>query len=172
MHDQEKPIETKSSKSRMATGLIVEEKPIPSINEEFNQYSAYSLELIRAKSIGNVLIVEDDPLCAMFIEHVAREFSPKLKCFRAVSELEALSILKFVNFDLVISDHFIEGSKTGLDLCQKIHDIYPRIKCLIVSSMEFEKFQKISYESEIQPEFMKKPLSSAIIKKYLTTFFQ
>ncbi len=171
MASYRKPKDLASLISKPTKGLIKDERPIPNLNEEFNQYSEYALELVKAKSIGNVLIVEDDVLYAMFIEYVVRDFSKKLKCFKAGSEAEALRVLKSSRFDLVISDYFLEGTDTGLSLCRKIKYMYPDLKCLMISSMAFEKYQALVFGSGVEPEFMKKPISSDLIKKYLENFY-
>ena len=46
------PKDVASLISKPTKGLIRDERPIPNLNEEFNQYSEYALELIKAKSIG------------------------------------------------------------------------------------------------------------------------
>lgn len=164
--------EASKLKAHGTPGLLVEEPPIHYLNEEYNQYANYFLDLIRAKSIGNVLIVDDDPLCSMFIEKVIREFSPKLRCLTAVSEAKALAILARVKCDLVLADYFLEGPETGLDLCRKIKTEYPEITCVMMSGMKFEKYQDLAVRWELQPDFMEKPISSSVIQKYLAEFYE
>jgi response regulator of citrate/malate metabolism len=144
----------------------------PNVSEEFNQYSNYFLQLIRADSIGNILIVDDDSTCASFIQDVAQNFSLKLRCFSASSEAEALQILKFVHCDLVIADYYLEGVETGLDLCRKIKILYPEITCLMISCIDPESYQGMAFDSEVQPEFMQKPLTSDSIQHYLASYFE
>lgn len=156
----------------LATGLIRSEEPIPSVNEEFNQYMDYYMQLIRIKSEGNVLVVEDDPMCKLFIEHSIRKFSPKIHLLTASSGEEALEILKTTACELLIADYFLEGSETGLELCREAHALYPKMKCLMISGMTFYQYKELALNSEIQPEFMEKPLSKASIDKYLTSFFE
>lgn len=156
----------------MPSGLIREEAPIPNVNEEFNQYMEYYMQLIRIKSEGNVLVVEDDPMCKKFIEHAIHKFSPKIHLLTASSGKEALKVLSNTSCDLIIADYFLEGPDTGLELCRQVRALYPKVKCLMISGMTFYEYKELALNSEIQPEFMEKPLSKNSIDKYLTSFFE
>ena len=152
--------------------LISEEKDLSSVNEEFNQYLEYYMDLIRMKSKGCVLVVEDDVFCRMIIENAIREYSRDIKIITASSEEEALNILKSTPCDLVVSDYYLEGSGTGLDLCRKVIAMYPKTKCLMMSSMNFPQYQEVVAKTDTSPEFMEKPIKPSLIKKYLTSFFE
>lgn len=166
------PEEKKPGTDQSSPQLISEEKDLNSVNEEFNQYLEYYMDLIRLKSKGNVLVVEDDIFCRMIIENAVREYSLDIKIVTASSEDEALTILKTTPFDLVISDYFLEGAGTGLDLCRKIIAEYPKTKCLMMSSMNFPQYQEVVNKTDASPEFMQKPIKPSLIKKYLTSFFE
>lgn len=156
----------------MESGLITQEAPVPGVNEEFNQYMEYYMQLIRMKSEGNVLIVEDDVDCRLFIENAIRKFSSKICCLTAASEQQALKILNLIPCDLIIADYFLDGPGTGLDLCRKVHSRFPDAKCLMISGMTFYKYKDLALKSEVQPDFMEKPLSPGSIEKYLASFFE
>jgi YesN/AraC family two-component response regulator len=157
---------------RFLSGLINQEKSTPNVNAEFNEYMEYYTHLIQLKSTGSILIVEDDPMCRWIIENAIKEYNPKIKRLTAASAAEALSILRTTPCDLVISDYFLEGAETGLDLCQKIHTLSPHSKCIMISSMTFFQYQKMAENAKLQPQFMEKPVSSGSIKKYLISFFE
>ncbi len=152
--------------------LISEEANLVGVNDEFNQYLEYYMDQIRMKSKGCVLIVEDDVFCRMIIESAVREYSLDIKITAAVSEQEALQILKESPCDLVISDYYLEGTGTGLDLCKEILSKYPNTKCLMMSSMNFPQYKEVVADSKLSPEFMEKPIKPSLIKKYLTSFFE
>lgn len=152
--------------------LISEEANLTGVNDEFNQYLEYYMDQIRMKSKGCVLIVEDDIFCRMIIESAVREYSMDIQIVTAASELEALEILKTSRCDLVISDYYLEGTGTGLDLCKEILSLYPHIKCLMMSSMNFPQYKEVVAASKATPEFMEKPIKPSLIKKYLTSFFE
>lgn len=162
----------KETKDVRSPQLISEENSLNSVNEEFNQYLEYYMDLIRMKSKGRVLIVEDDIFCRMIIEMAVREYSKDIRIVTAVSEVEALESLKTQPCDLVISDYYLEGSGTGLDLCHKILDTFPDTKCLMMSSMNFPQYKEVAANTDTPLEFMEKPIKPSLIKKYLTSFFE
>ena len=138
--------------------LISEEKDLNSVNDEFNQYLEYYMDQIRMKSKGCVLVVEDDIFCRMIIENAIKEYSHDIKIITASSEEEALSVLKNTPCDLVVSDYFLEGPGTGLDLCRKVISMYPKTKCLMMSSMNFPQYQEVVAKTDASPEFMESAL--------------
>lgn len=150
--------------------LISEE--ISGVNDEFNQYMEYYMDMIRMKSKGCVLIVEDDEFCRYIIENAVKEYSRDIKIITCASVEMALEILKDNPCDLVISDYYLEGEGNGLDLCHRIVGQYPKTKCLMMSSMNFPQYQEVVAKSDTTPEFMEKPIKPSLIKKYLTSFFE
>ncbi|MBL7558144.1 MAG: response regulator [Bdellovibrionaceae bacterium] len=150
--------------------LISEE--VSGVNDEFNQYMEYYMDMIRMKSKGCVLIVEDDEFCRFIIENSVKEYSRDIKIITSASVNVALEILKDNPCDLVIADYYLEGEGNGLDLCHKIVSLYPKTKCLMMSSMNFPQYQKVVAKADTSPEFMEKPIKPSLIKKYLTSFFE
>lgn len=150
--------------------LISEE--VSGVNDEFNQYMEYYMDMIRMKSKGCVLIVEDDEFCRYIIENSVKEYSRDIKIITCASVSGALEILKNSPCDLVISDYYLEGEGNGLDLCHKIVSLYPKTKCLMMSSMNFPQYQEVVAKADTTPEFMEKPIKPSLIKKYLTSFFE
>jgi DNA-binding NtrC family response regulator len=167
----------KSSESTDATTpkLISEEPGLIGVNQEFNQYVEYYMHLISMKSKGHLLIVEDDLFCRKVVERAIREYSQDITIYSAESEYEALKILATCSCDIVISDYYLEGPVTGLELCRKIVSLYPKTKCVMMSNMGFYKYREVASSSlgpMVPPEFMEKPVSASLIKKYLTSFFE
>jgi len=146
------------------------------VNEEFNQYMEYYMDIIRVKAKGNILIVEDDEFCSYIIEKALKEYSRDIMITTCTSFEAACEILKQSPCDLVICDYYLEGNGNGLDLCQHVNSSYPKTKCLMMSSMNFPQYQEVVSKSESlsekQPEFIEKPIKPTLIKKYLTSFFE
>tara|TARA_B110001454_G_scaffold28073_1_gene27482 strand:+ start:84958 stop:85509 length:552 start_codon:yes stop_codon:yes gene_type:complete len=153
-----------------APQLISEE--VSGVNDEFNQYMEYYMDMIRMKSKGNVLIVEDDEFCRFIIENAVKEYSREISITTCASVENAVEILKSKPYDLVISDYYLEGSGNGLDLCHHVGTFYPKTKCLMMSSMNFPQYKEVVSKAGASPEFMEKPIKPSLIKKYLTSFFQ
>jgi len=168
---QEQQVQSKDTGPAGKTPLLISEE-ISGVNDEFNQYMEYYMDMIRMKSKGCVLIVEDDEFCRYIIENSVKEYSKDIKIFTCASVEVALAILKDNPCDLVISDYYLEGDDNGLELCHKIVGLYPKTKCLMMSSMNFPQYQKVVAKSDTTPEFMEKPIKPSLIKKYLTSFFE
>ncbi len=151
--------------------LISEEIGLMSVNDEFNQYMEYYMESIRMKSKGVVLIVEDDLFCRHIIESAVKEYSRDIEIHTAASVVEGIAVLKDTPIDLVISDFYLEGEGTGLDLCRQVLATYPKTRCVMMSNMGFFKYREVA-STEASPEFMEKPVTPSLIKKYLTSFFE
>jgi response regulator of citrate/malate metabolism len=146
-------------------------EPTEHVNPEFNQYMDYYIQLLRLDSKGKVLIVEDDPLSYKILERAVHEFSPHIKCLSATSAEQAWKIVNRTKIDAIIADYFLEGMGTGLDLCEQIQKEYSNIKCVIVSSLKIDQFQKISQRSPVHPDFLEKPVPAKSIKHYLLSIY-
>ena len=145
---------------------------INEINQEFNQYLDYFKELLKTEKGSKVLIIEDDPFMQLIIKDAVLDYNPDIHCFLASSKEEALALLEKVPCDLAISDYFINGIHTGLDLCNDIQFLYPGIKCLIISKMKSYEYQELArYSLLTAPEFIEKPVSKKTIKNYLSSLF-
>lgn len=136
-----------------------------SMNDEFNQYMDYYIRSI--KNYKKVLIVEDDALSFKVIQSFIKDYDDNVQCFYASNETDALDIINVFHCDLVIADYFIEGTKTGLDVCNRIQDDYPDIKCSIVSSLKYYQFQELLKYSQTEPVFFEKPISKNKILHFL-----
>lgn len=152
--------------------LISEEIGLMGVNDEFNQYVEYYMESIRMKSKGVVLIVEDDLFFRHIVENAIKEYSRDITIHTSASVAGALKILEMTPIDLVISDYYLEGTGTGLELCRKVLSTYSKTKCVMMSNMGFYKYKEVAAESDATPEFMEKPITPSLIKKYLTSFFE
>jgi CheY-like chemotaxis protein len=168
-------VEMQGTAGQSITPQLISEE-VSGVNDEFNQYMEYYMDMIRMKSKGNVLIVEDDEFCLYIIENAVKEYSRDISIITCASVEAAVEILKQSPYDLVISDYYLEGNGNGLDLCHHIATEYPKTKCLMMSSMNFPQYQAVVSKAEASaqtsPEFMEKPIKPSLIKKYLTSFFE
>ena len=109
-----------------------------------------------------ILIVEDDitlePIWAYIVERAERLATVTW----ATSEFEAESLIldsidEGNEYDLVITDIFLSGSKTGIDLWARFFDTL-RGRMIITSSIEYKKFVQYLGKDAAQPLYIQKPL--------------
>jgi CheY-like chemotaxis protein len=158
------------SSTKVDVPLLITEE-VTGVNEEFNLYSEYYMDMVRIKSKGNILIVEDDEFCRMTTEKAVKEYGGEISITTCSSVEAALEALNNSPCDLVISDYYLEGNGNGLDLCQYVVRRYPKTKCVMMSSMNFPQYQEVVSKADTSPAFMEKPIKPSLIKKYLTSFF-
>lgn len=109
-----------------------------------------------------ILIVEDDISLKPIWFYIIEKVHEKALVVWATSESEAESLIIDAKkagggFDLVITDIFLCGSKTGLDLWSRFFDDLNG--CIIVTSgVEYNKFVKYFEGSSKQPIYLQKPL--------------
>lgn len=109
-----------------------------------------------------ILIVEDDLTFEPLWEAIVDRAERNAKIFWATSESQAEQMIlnAFENnqkFDLVITDIFLSGSMTGLDLWQKFSKVlHGRI--IVTSGIEYQKFLALFDQVDIRPLFLQKPL--------------
>lgn len=78
-----------------------------------------------------LLIVEDEVMIRVFMRDVFEEVGFQTR--EAASADEALELLKAEEFAAVISDIFMPGTMTGLDLARVIESKWPRTGVVLVS---------------------------------------
>ncbi|MBY0384861.1 hypothetical protein K2X05_06850 [bacterium] len=110
-----------------------------------------------------ILIVEDDITSEPLWEHIIQLASPKAYFDWATSESEAEHLIRQSKqrgqlYDLVISDIFLSGSKTGIDLWHNFNDIL-KGRMILISSIDHHKFVKYCGEEQNRPVYIKKPLN-------------
>ncbi len=120
-----------------------------------------------------ILIVEDDVTQAPLWTHILGKADPTCWLEWATNVAEALHILVLAQemgepFDLVISDIYLSGSLTGIDLWRKSYQ-QQRLtgRMILVSSMEPMKMIR-NFKNFEAPTYLKKPLN---IKEAITTVY-
>lgn len=122
-----------------------------SMNAEFLQYTEYYIRAL--KDFKKILIIEDDPTSFRILQSFIKTYDEEVKCFYAANEKDAIEIIHTFHCDLIIADYFIEGDKTGLDICQHMSQEFPEITCTIVSSLKHDQYQEILKYAHTKPVF-------------------
>lgn len=113
--------------------------------------------------IPEVLVVEDDLGLEPFWSHLIHQAHKRARVHWVTSEEEAeakieQSIESGNKVDLVITDIYLNGSKTGIDLWSRFYaDL--RGNMIVTSGMDYQKFANYVKGSLHQPLFLKKPLN-------------
>lgn len=109
-----------------------------------------------------ILIVEDDITFEPFWESVAKRANKNAEIHWASSVFEAEniindSLMKMKPFDLIITDIFLSGSKTGIDLWKKFSkQMHGRV--IVISGIEYQKFIEYFEKTQDRPLYLQKPL--------------
>lgn len=115
-----------------------------------------------ARRAPRVLVVEDDTTFEVIWEHIIRQAdkSATMEWARSFSEAEQ-KIRQATEahrpFDLVISDIFLAGPLTGIELWEKYHRLFNE-KFILVSSAEQVRIHRY-FLAAGDPIYLQKPLS-------------
>lgn len=136
------------------------ESPIPIVKEA---------PIFRLRTITppkSLLIIEDDLSLVQFIDSILESLYPKLHWEYVTSGEAALDLLKRRAlvygdrpYSLVLSDIYLEGEVTGLDvflLCQKV---FPEMPFVLTSAVSRERYLSIIEGIARGPEYVPKPLT-------------
>lgn len=131
------------------------------INEAQHKTDFLKPNLNHGETRKRVLIVEDDLTYKAMWEHILMQIDPAIKVDWTQSEEQAE---KFINkriqtnhpYDLIISDVFLSGRKTGVDLWEKYGDWSSHF--MFVSSVSHETFENLMSQGYAAPLYMQKPL--------------
>jgi len=117
------------------------------------------------KRSARILIVEDDltmePLWSYVISTVVTGASVHwLSTEEAAEKLISNKLRLNEEFDLVIADVFLSGTRTGIDLWRRFGE-GPTL-FLLMSVVSPQKFTRLVGEGELSPFYIQKPLSPKI----------
>lgn len=109
-----------------------------------------------------VLIVEDDITSEPIWEYIVSKVGKSIRVDRATGVDEAscylnCSIETNQPYQLVISDIFLSGPKTGIDLWHDYHTVLSE-RIILTSSISYSKMHKHLGRFEVAPLFLQKPL--------------
>jgi two-component system, OmpR family, response regulator len=108
-----------------------------------------------------ILHVDDDPDIRLLISASLREFGYVVAT--AGTNAEALELARELKFDLSILDVKLPDG-TGIELCQKIHELQPGIPVLYYSAYASDEEQEAAL-SVCGDAYLKKPVSAAILEQ-------
>src|SRR5213082_3973080 len=109
----------------------------------------------------HVLHVDDDPDIRLLISASLRDFGYVVAT--AGTKAEALELAKQFKFDLCILDvRLPDGS--GIQLCQKIHQLQPGVPMLYYSAYASDEEQEAAL-SVCGDAYLKKPVLAAILEQ-------
>ncbi|MEK6556017.1 MAG: response regulator [Bdellovibrionota bacterium] len=112
------------------------------------------------KVVKKVLIVEDDQAFRPFWEKVFQPYNAKIDWATTSEGAEELIRLRFKKrdpYDLVISDIFLEGEGSGIDLWNRYGE--ETLNFIFVSGLPLSKYDLLMTLNFGCPIYLKKPLS-------------
>jgi CheY-like chemotaxis protein len=111
-----------------------------------------------------ILHVDDDPDIRLMISASLREFGYVVAT--AGTNAEALELARQLKFDLCILDVKLpDGS--GIELCQKIHNLQPSVPALYYSAYASDEEQEAAL-SVCGDAYLKKPVSAAKLQQTIS----
>jgi len=117
---------------------------------------------------ARILHVDDDPDIRLLISASLREFGYVVAT--AGTNAEALELAKQFKFELCILDvRLPDGS--GIELCQKIHDLQPKIPVLYYSAYASDEEQEAAL-SVCGNAYLKKPVSAAKLEETIAELLE
>ncbi len=126
----------------------------------------------------SVLIVEDDLSISNLMERVIRSIAPGVNLEWATSAEEALKLVDTSSkespsspYDLVISDFYLDGPKTGLDFWNIFRKTHPGVPFVLMSTADLNDFLENEDEQSV-PFFLRKPFDVGQCKAFLSKFIR
>jgi CheY-like chemotaxis protein len=115
---------------------------------------------------SRILHVDDDPDIRLLISASLQEFGYFVAT--AGTKAEALQLVERFKFDLCILDvRLPDGS--GIELCQKIHELQPEIPLLYYSAYASDEEQEAAL-SVCGDAYLKKPISAVELERTIAKF--
>lgn len=115
---------------------------------------------MRTESPKNVLLIEDEPYWQFIVGESIRSFqnNVNVRCVRSVAQAEDVLMQTGEAYDLIISDHYLQGDQTGIDLWKKCQDHYENIPFLMISGLSENDFHALLEEELGTPLYLEKDL--------------
>lgn len=118
------------------------------------------------------LVLEDDQTQWILWENVLRSCNPDIEIDWETSESGAETLIKQAYlaghpYDLVISDVFLEGPETGIDLWNRYGEAASNF--IFVSGISFPKFESMMTLQYGCPVYIQKPLLASDCKKIVNS---
>jgi DNA-binding NtrC family response regulator len=103
-----------------------------------------------------LLVVEDDAQVRLLIERTIAQVDDGIRLDWAGTIEEALAKISLKSYLGVLSDIYLPGPKTGLDLWEAVHSEHPELPFVIMSSMDLGEYLQ-AFETRQCPPFLAKP---------------
>lgn len=116
-----------------------------------------------------ILIVEDEAITAMGMEHVLTSCGYSVVGTAARCE-DALNICEQTNPDLILMDINIEGKHDGITTCRQIKKLY-KIPVMYMTAYSTEEIKTRALETEPE-EYLNKPIRPKQLCNLLKVFFE
>lgn len=132
--------------------------------------------LKKGSFMKRVLILEDDPVALKIWHFRIRQIlgECEILTFPSVDHLSAeVGSNDNIgnNFDIIISDIFLSGDKTGIEFISQLPKSV-QLKTIVSSSVSSENYEKFSKEKNLNCYFVSKPLNQQIVKEALYKVLQ
>lgn len=116
-----------------------------------------------AKLMFNILILDDDPVCAKIWSHTLRKAYPNTKLWIYPSVASAINAHGDYDnigrlFNLIILDIFLSGDETGLEFATKLSST-AKDRMIVCSSISHSDFLNYSEKHTFEVDFIKKPIN-------------
>lgn len=109
-----------------------------------------------------VLLVEDEPTVALLIKESLADQSDRFVVERAASGEEALSFLRNIAWDLVVTDNRMPGI-TGLELIERLRDQAPATRAILMTAYGSEEVEETARRLKVY-HYLTKPFALGDLK--------
>lgn len=125
-------------------------------------YQTDTLKDQQAKPRARILIAEDDLSIEPIWDYIITKADHNATYEWAITEKDAAELIETSisqgrPYDLVVSDIFLEGEHTGLDLWNRYHKALEG-RIILVSSLDYNKMSRYLGHEDETPLYLKKPL--------------
>lgn len=129
--------------------------------------SSYSKKA--STNIQRILIVEDELSLKTVLEYIIRSVDKNIEIHWAVTAEKAMLYLNKYDYDFVLTDHYLEGSLTGLVVWKYTRKHYPQLPIAMMSSLKVHEFLRLTKHLKETPAFLPKPFSYEEFKSFVNS---
>lgn len=120
---------------------------------------------LSSKRKRHVLVVEDDLELSAVIDRVIQSIDPSITVDWVTSAEQAVALIKDRleshqgdrPYDLILTDIFLDGNQSGLDLWKICQQQLPRTPMIVTSAVSADRFFTMLGQDAISPSFLPKP---------------
>ncbi len=118
-----------------------------------------------------ILIIEDDEILLEVLIRALRKIFPACAIDRSMLGEEAMKLVcerypvRGERYDLIVSDIFLPGKLSGIQLWESCENLYPGMPCLLISGIDERELEQAAGRNSIRPMFLPKPFSQEVFRK-------